>query len=378
MFSRAASFLTLATRSIASPGMVHAGQVELEKAAVLLDQLPISVEFSALAQVADEVGVHAGVVLAAGLGVGAAYSEVDRPAELLVEEDVCARPADAVVGPDPELPKVARPGVGLEQAHKVLLAFLRARLDNLPLLEPEPHSRDLASRYRRRYAEVHRSVGRVLYGSGKDLAARHVPYPCRVHERTSLDRERQVCLRTDDTDLAGLLQPLLEPLLLGRLLAPIAHGVFLVESHSLERELLVLREAHLRLLRQRLRREERKHPTVFLQHHLAQGLVALLERLLLFGVHVSERSGIARRADADLGVHELVDGARDLRDLLVVKLLRVLEELLLHPWQANLRCWSGTYLQQPRVESLYQGPRTHLRGDEDLIPLPCLGRVVHQ
>src|SRR5215207_7076012 len=116
MFSRAASFLTLATRSIASPGMVHAGQVELEKAAVLLDQLPISVEFSALAQVADEVGVHDGVVLAAGLGVGAAYSEVDRPAGLLVEEDVCARPADAVVGPVPELPKVARPGVGLEQA----------------------------------------------------------------------------------------------------------------------------------------------------------------------------------------------------------------------------------------------------------------------
>src|SRR5829696_6260539 len=104
MFSRAASFLTLATRSIASPGMVHAGQVELQKAAVLLDQLPISVQFSALAQVADEVRVHAGVVLAAGLGVGAAYSEVNSPAELLVEEDVRACPADAVVGTDAYLP----------------------------------------------------------------------------------------------------------------------------------------------------------------------------------------------------------------------------------------------------------------------------------
>src|SRR5215217_9148959 len=121
MLSIAASSLTFPTRSIASPGIVHPRKVELEKAAVLLDQLPIRIQFPVLAQVADEVGVHAGVVLAAGLGVGAAYSEVDRPAELLVEEDVCARPADAVVGPDPELPKVARPGVGLEQAHKVLL-----------------------------------------------------------------------------------------------------------------------------------------------------------------------------------------------------------------------------------------------------------------
>src|ERR687898_271168 len=182
MLSIAPSSLTFPTRNIASPGIVHPREVELQKAAVLLDQLPIGVEFSTLAQVADEVGVHAGVVLAAGLGVGAAYSEVDRSAELLVEEDVRARPADAVVGPDPELPKVAGPGVGLEQTKKVLLTPLRARLDNLPLLEP---------------------------------------------------------------------------LLLGRLLAPIAHGVFLVETHGLESELLVLREAHVRLLRQGLRREER-------------------------------------------------------------------------------------------------------------------------
>src|SRR5215208_6131360 len=190
-------------------------EVELEKAAVLLYQLSVSVEFSALAQVADEISVHARVVLAAGLGVGAAYRKVHRPAELLVEQDVRARPADAVVGPEPELAKVPGPGVGLEQAHQVLLTLLRARLDDLPLLEPKPSTGDLASRYRRRYAEVNRSVGRVLYGSGKDLAARHVPHPGRVHERTSLDRERQVRLRTDDTDLARLLQPLLEPLLLG-------------------------------------------------------------------------------------------------------------------------------------------------------------------
>ena len=159
---------------------------------------------------------------------------------------------------------------------------------------------------------------------------------------------------------------------------PIAHGVLLVESHSLERELLVLGEAHVRLLRQGFRREERKHPAVFLQHHLAQGFVAHLESLLLFGVDVRERHGIARRQDADLGVHALVDGARDLRDLLVVKLLRLLEEDFLHPRQVNLCYRSGAYLQQPRVEGPYQGPGAHLPGDEDLVPLPGLDRVVHQ
>src|SRR5215210_22489 len=294
MLSMAASSLTLATRSIASPGIAHPGEVELEKAAVLLDQLPVGVEFSALAQIAHEVGVHAGVVLAARLGVRTAYGEVDRPAELLVEEDVRARAGDAVVGPDTELAKVAGPGVGVEQARQVLLTLLRARLDDLPLLESQPRARDLMPRNRGRHAEIDRTVGRVFDRSGKDLAARHVPPARGVHERTPLDRERQVRLGTDDADLTGFLKPLYKPFLLGGLLAPVAYGVFLVQSHGLERELLVIGEAHVGLLRQRLRREERHHPAVLLQNHLAQGFVPYLERLLLRWVHVRERPRVAR------------------------------------------------------------------------------------
>src|SRR5215211_1360207 len=174
MLSMADSSLTLATRSIASPGMVHPGQVEREKAAVLLDELPVGIECSALAQVADEVGMHAGVVLAAGLGVGAPDGEVDRPAELLVEENVRARAGDAVVGPDPELTEVAGPGVGVEQAHQVLFTLLRARLDDLTLFESQPRARDLTPRHRGGYAEVDRTMGRVFDGSREHLAAGHV------------------------------------------------------------------------------------------------------------------------------------------------------------------------------------------------------------
>src|SRR5829696_2347616 len=43
------------------------------KASVFLDQLPISVQFSALTRVADEIRVHAGVVLAAALRIESPY-----------------------------------------------------------------------------------------------------------------------------------------------------------------------------------------------------------------------------------------------------------------------------------------------------------------
>src|SRR5918997_1662996 len=55
----------------------------------------------------------------AGLGadvlVGAADREVHGPTKLLVEEYVLGRPWDPEVGPDAELPEVARPFVGVER-----------------------------------------------------------------------------------------------------------------------------------------------------------------------------------------------------------------------------------------------------------------------
>src|SRR5215203_1453699 len=100
MLSIAASSPTLATRSIVSPFIGRPSQVEFQKAASILDQLPVSVEFSAIAQIADEVRVHARLVLATRLLVGAADGEVDCSSELLVEQDVRARLPDSVVGPD--------------------------------------------------------------------------------------------------------------------------------------------------------------------------------------------------------------------------------------------------------------------------------------
>src|SRR4051812_20433194 len=374
----AASSRTLATRSIVSPFIAHPRQVELHEASVFLEQLPVSVEFAAIAQVADEVGVHARLVLAAGLLVRATYGEVDRPAELLVEEDVRARPTDSVVGPDPEFPEVPCPRVGVEQAHQVLLAPLRARLDDPAFLEAEPGPGDLTSSYRRGNAEVDRPVGRVLDRTGKNLAARHVAPACGVDERARLDGERQVRLGPDDTGLARRLEPLFEPDLLGGLLAPVPHGVFLVQAHRLEDELFVLGESHAGLLRQRLRREKRHHPAVFLQHQLAQRFVPPLKRLLLCRVDVRQLPRVARRMDTDLGVRALVDGTRHRRNLPVVDIPRVLEEQFLHTRQADLRYWGRADLEKSRVQGPYQRSGADLPRDEDLIPLPRLDRVIDQ
>src|SRR5215216_4274975 len=106
------SFLMFATRSIVSPciavGPLYR-EVEVGERAVPFYELAVGVELAAFAQVADQVPVHARVVLAAGLLVGAPDRQVHRAAELLVEEYVLGRPAYAVVGPDAEFPEITCP-----------------------------------------------------------------------------------------------------------------------------------------------------------------------------------------------------------------------------------------------------------------------------
>jgi hypothetical protein len=73
--------------------------------------------------------------------------------------------------------------------------------------------------------------------------------PVAVKELAVFYGEGEVCPRTADAHLIGLLQPLYEPSLLFGFLAPVPHWVVLVQGHRLEDELLVIFEAHLRLLR---------------------------------------------------------------------------------------------------------------------------------
>src|SRR3712207_4620848 len=189
-------------------------EVEIKERAILRYKLAVGVDLPVIAQVADQIPVHARVVLPAGLLLGAPDRQVHRAAELLVEEDVLGRPAYAVVGPDAELAQVSRPLVRAEHGLEELIPLLGARLDYPALHKAQPHPQDLAPRHGHRDAEVDLPVRRVLDRTGEDLSARHVVPAVAVHEGSPLDGERKVGPLPDDSHLPGPLEPIYEPLLL--------------------------------------------------------------------------------------------------------------------------------------------------------------------
>src|SRR5918994_1319329 len=353
-------------------------EIVLAKHALLLQELPVGVQFATFAEVADQIPVHARLVLAAGFLVGAANGEVYRAAKLFVEEYVLSRPWDAVVRSDPELPQIARPLISVEHRVQVFLPFLRTRVDGPPVLEPQPHTGNLATGDRDGDAEVDCTVYRVLDGTREDLTTRHVVCSVAVEELSVFYGEGKVRPRTADAYLIGLLQPLDEPLLFFGLLTPVPHRVLFVQGHCLEDELLVVFEAHLRLLGEGLRREERECPAILAQDHLLEGLVSLAQCLLLLRVHRCQGPGVPRGHDRDEGVGVLVDRTYHGGRLFVVMFFCMPEEELLHTRYLNLGDRYRPCVQQPRVHLLDQGLRRHPAGDEHLLALPRSDGVIDQ
>ena len=120
------------------------------KPAVDLQILSVDRDPAAFAQVADHVPVHRGVVLPARLGIGHPHRQMDRAADLLVQQDLLGEAVDAVVGADPELAQAASPVVRVERLDQELLVALGGGVHDLPVLEAQPHSGHLAARRTRR------------------------------------------------------------------------------------------------------------------------------------------------------------------------------------------------------------------------------------
>src|SRR5262245_59643739 len=78
-------------------------QFLVQEPSVSLNQFPVHPDLAALAQIADDVPVQAGDVLAAGLGIRFSESHVDRPADLFIEERVAAVLLNVVVRRNREL-----------------------------------------------------------------------------------------------------------------------------------------------------------------------------------------------------------------------------------------------------------------------------------
>src|SRR5256885_7245608 len=106
-----------------------------EEAAVLPDQLTVGVDLPFAAQVADQVEVQRRAVAPAEDLEAHAEREVNRAADLLVEEDVAGEAVDLVVEAERELADPARSFVHLEQRREIRLAFRRLGGDHTAVLE---------------------------------------------------------------------------------------------------------------------------------------------------------------------------------------------------------------------------------------------------
>src|SRR5215211_6536994 len=144
---------------------------------VLLEDLAVDGDPAALAQIADHVAVDGALVDAARLGIALADREVDRAADLLVEQDVARSAVDPVVGADPQLAQPPRAVVGVEQLVQEGLAALGACIGDPATLEAQPNSADLAPADHRREVKADLALDRILDRAGEELAVGHVVAP---------------------------------------------------------------------------------------------------------------------------------------------------------------------------------------------------------
>src|SRR5437879_11971421 len=100
-----------------------------------------------------------------------------RAPDLLVEQDVAGKFADAVVQPKCQLTQVARAGVGVQHRPEEVLPLDRPRLRDFAPLEGELDPVHLTALEDRREREPHPAAGRILDRPGEHLAVWTVLLP---------------------------------------------------------------------------------------------------------------------------------------------------------------------------------------------------------
>jgi len=161
-----------------------------------------------VAQIADQVPVHGGLVGGAGLGIGPTQGQVNGARHLLVEQDVAGGTVDAGVGPDPQLPEVARAVIGGQRGPQILLAALGPGFDDLPVTEGQLDAGHGHPARAGGDGEADDAVGRVLERPGEHLPGGHVAPPVGVDPGPSRDAEADVGAVSLDPDFPGVLEAL--------------------------------------------------------------------------------------------------------------------------------------------------------------------------
>src|SRR5215218_9484839 len=125
----------------------------LEEAPRPPNQLAVGVDLTVLAQIADEIPVQRGGVLAAELLEARAERDVHRAADLLVEERVVGEAVDLVVESEGDLAEPAGALVDVQQRLEELEPRGGFGADDLALFEAEPDVLDLPAPEERRERE---------------------------------------------------------------------------------------------------------------------------------------------------------------------------------------------------------------------------------
>src|SRR6266498_233503 len=315
----------------------------LEETARPPDELTVGVDLAVGAQVANEVPVQRGGVLAAELLEGRAECDVHRPADLLVEERVVGEAVDLVVEPEGDLTEAAGALVDVQQRLEELLAAGGLGADDLAALEAEADVLDLAAPEQRGEREADLALRRRLERARVDLAVGHVVAPVGGLPAPAFDAEPEVGVWTADADLARLAERVGASVELLAHAVPVGHRVFgALDVAGAEDEVLVLLERHLGVLGVRGGREDDPAPA-----QLAGGdplpapfgeLAARGDQALVtVGRDAAEGARVRLRPDGDDRVDELDLGGRDRREKLELLIVALLDEELLQLLQLDVR-----------------------------------------
>src|SRR5215218_806522 len=337
-----------------------------DESAVALHDLAVGGQRPARPEVADHVPVDRAVVRPARLGIGAAERQVDRAADLLVEQDRPDRAVDAGVRPDPDLAQPAGAGVGIQRREEVVVAALGAGVDDAALAELELDPGDLDAARARRDREADAALGRVLVRAGEDLAGRHVPLAVRVDPGAARDAEPQVGAVGLDAQLARPAQALDQPRLARAQLAPGGGGVVAVEERGAADELGELGGAHARLLRGGGGRPERAAPAPP-QPGLADRRAGACGAGHAAGVHAGERGGVLGRLDRQRRVGALGLGELRRRERVEVGVLRGAPPRLVLAGQRGPQQRPRAALEQLALDGEQQRRRQRRRAHDDLL-----------
>jgi len=239
-----------------------------EVSSLLEDLLAVQVDLAFLTKVFDEIPVFVGFVPSAALFIAATEGEVDRPADLLIEEDIQGSVLDSVIEADAELAEALSAGIAFDDLAEEFLVFLGGCLDDLAFLEFQTDPFNDLSGVGGGELEVNLSLDGVLDRCSEDLPVWHIVLAAGNDVLPPFRREGDIRFLAHDPYRLRFLEYLGEPLVFLCFLLPVAED-------GAEEESVHLLGADSGLVGEGLGRDPAEDPAALLDPLLCQFAVGL-------------------------------------------------------------------------------------------------------